>query len=777
VHSRNCFPLPENNTSVNRTAFRFILQLILTIQLLSLPSQLWANLALGTEKKLFEVKGLEVRGNKKVEAEAVLEKVSTKPGTMATNYSLRKDIERIYALKHFENVEVHREGNNLVFMVKEKPLISKIVFEGNDEINNDDLLAVIKSKEYAIMDINVVKADIDALTKHYEDKGFFLANIRYEFKKLTEENLELIFKIKEFDKVRVKKVIFLGNKAFSDFQLKDIMETREEGLFSFMSGAGNYKELNFQTDVERIKYFYKTKGYLQVNIGTPEITVSEDKKWVFISMKLTEGPIFSVNQVKFQGEVLFPEEELLSKLKMKEGDTYSEETLRQDIQMLTELYQDQGYAFANVLRTLDIVPGANKVDIEFSFEKGKIAYFGKIDVKGNTKTRDKVVRRELKIREGARYSGTDLRVSKENVNRLGFFEQGSVIFNTVSAPGKDDVLDVEIQVKERNTGQISLGAGYSTATGGFMQASIAQNNFMGYGQNLSFSLSLSKVNQTWNIGFMEPYLFDTKWTAGADIFSQNNRTSSSVEYKRNGFDTRIGHPIFDYTRLFLSYRLEDTELKAINDPTIDPNVENGLASSVRVSLVRDLRDNTFEPTKGYYANLAVEYAGVGGDKKWLKTIADGRYFWNFYSDFVFRSRVYGSKLDIVDSRPIPRTEKFTLGGARDLRGYNLEAIGPRSTVVDALGRTISFNSGALFAAYTSLEVEHPLAREAGLKWVVFFDAGDAGDYENFRPKMDYGFGFRWFSPIGVLRFEFGYPINPTARDAGSQFHFDIGQLF
>ena len=777
MHFRNCLPFLVKCSLVNQATILQFIRSILISALFCLPTLVYSNVSLGPEKKLFVAKSVEVRGNKKVEAEAILEKISIKPGMEVTNYALRKDIERIYGLKHFETVEAHRESNNLVFMVREKPLISKIVFEGNDEINNDDLKAVIKSKEYAILDVNMVKGDIEAMAKHYEDKGFFLANIRYEFKKLTEENLELVFKIKEFDKVRVKKIIFLGNKAFSDFQLKDIMETREEGLFSFMSGAGNYKELNFQTDVERIKYFYKTKGYLQVNIGTPEITVSEDKKWVFITMKLTEGPIFTVNNIKFQGEVLFSDEELLEKLKMKEEETYSEDTLRQDIQMLTELYQDQGYAFANVLRTLDIVPGANKVDVEFSFEKGKIAYFGKIDVKGNTKTRDKVVRRELKIREGARYSGTDLRISKENVNRLGFFEQGSVIFNTVSSPGKDDVLDVEIQVKERNTGQISLGAGYSTATGGFMQASIAQNNFLGRGQNLSFSLSYSKVNRTWNIGFMEPYLFDTQWTAGADIFSQNNRTSTSVEYNREGFDARVGHPIFDYTRLFLSYRLEDTELKVINDPTIDPAVENGIASSVRVSLVRDLRDNTFEPTKGYFANLAVEYAGIGGDKKWVKTIADGRYFWNFYSDFVLRSRVYGSKLDIVDSRPIPRTEKFTLGGARDLRGYNIEAIGPRSTAVDSLGRTISFNSGALFAAYTSIEIEHPLAREAGLKWVVFFDAGDAGDFDQFRPKMDYGFGFRWFSPIGVLRFEFGYPINPSDRDAGSQFHFDIGQLF
>jgi len=258
-----------------------------------------------------------------------------------------------------------------------------------------------------------------------------------------------------------------------------------------MSGSGNFKEVNFQQDIERLKYFYRMKGYLQVNVGTPEITVSEDKKWVFITMKITEGPEFSVNKISFQGELLFPENDMREKLLLKENETYSEESLRKDIQLLTEMYQDEGYAFANVIRNLNIVPGENKVDVEFSFEKGKIAYFGKILIKGNSKSRDKVIRRELTIREGQKFNGTALRVSRENIQRLGFFEPESITLNTVSPKDREDVLDVEVTVKEKNTGQISLGAGYSTATGAFFQSSITQTNFRGMGQNLSFSLNLA----------------------------------------------------------------------------------------------------------------------------------------------------------------------------------------------------------------------------------------------------------------------------------------------
>lgn len=738
---------------------------------------------LGPRVDLFKVDAIKVEGLRKVEEQAVLDRIGTRPEMMLDNYLLRSDIQKIYGLKYFEHVEAHRENRSgkdtLVFQVTERPIVSDIIFEGNSEISKDDLEGEIKSKKFSIIDINTVQSDVEKLQKFYEEKGFYLASVDHELRKLDEENIELVFKVKEFQKVRVKQITFLGNKAFGDDELKGIMETREEGLFSFLSGAGNFKEFNFQNDIERLRYFYRTKGYFQINVGTPEITVSEDKRWVFITVKLNEGPMFTINEIDFQGEKLFTDQELKEKINMKEDSVYSEEALRQDIQLLTELYQDEGYAFANVLRTLDIVPGENKVNVEFSFEKGKLARFGHIRISGNTKTRDKVVRRELEIEEGQQFSGSALRRSRENVNRLGFFEQGSVVFNTVSPPGRDDVLDVEISVEERNTGQISLGAGYSTATGGFLQASISQNNFRGLGQNLSFSLSIADNDQRFNLGFTEPYLFDTKWTAGADIFRTKNEQSRSFSFLKEGFDLRVGYPIFDYTRLFLTYKFEDTELTNVSDPTIDEDVENGLASSVRTTLVRDKRNNSFEPSKGHYLSASVEYAGLGGDKFWWRTEFDGRYYKNLIGDLVFRSRLFVGHMSKVNSRGIPRSEKYQLGGSRNLRGFPFEGVGPKQAAIDPeSGQTLTFNSRALFSAFTSFELEHPLAREAGLKWVVFFDAGDARDFDKYKVFMDYGFGFRWFSPIGILRFEFGFPLNTHGEeDEGSQFHFDIGQFF
>ena len=744
-------------------------------------SHLFAAEDLGARVEFFTIDRIDVVGIKKVEKEAILEKIGSKPGMKLDNYLLKKDLEKIYSMKYFESVEAHQDtvdGKNVLrFNLKEKPIITKITFEGNDGLSDDDLKGQVKSKVFSILDTTTIKSDVQSLLKFYEEKGYFLASVDFKEKKLNEENTELIFNIKEFDKVKVKKINFLGNVAFSDEEIKAILQTQEDSLFSFMSGTGNFKEINFQNDIERLKYFYRMKGYLQINIGTPEITVSEDKRWVFITMKLTEGPQFTVNKISFQGEVLFPESDLREKMVLKEQETYSEESLRKDIQLLTEMYQDEGYAFANVIRNLNVVPGENKVDVEFSFEKGKIAYFGRIKIKGNPKSRDKVIRREILVKEGQKFNGTALRQSKENVQRLGFYEPESIVFNTVSPKDKEDVLDVEVSVKEKNTGQISLGAGYSTATGGFFQASVTQSNFRGLGQNLSFSLNVAKNSNTFSVDFTEPYLNDSKWSLGGGVFRSNNDTSSSYSERRTGGNIRVGYPILTFTNLYLTYKLEDTTIKSVDDPTIDIDVENGLASSVQTSIVHDRRDDRSDPRKGYFVSYTTEFTGVGGEKKWLKNETEARTYFPVVGDLIFRTRWYAGKLDQVDNRPIPRTEKFSLGGSRNLRGYSYEDIGPTKLAVGNDGKIQRFNIGGEFMSFANFEFQHPLSREAGLKWVLFFDAGHAGDLDKVKVYTDYGFGFRWFSPIGVLRFEFGYPLTGEYKDQGSQFHFDIGQLF
>lgn len=726
-------------------------------------------------------------GLRKVEAQAILEKIGSIPGSVLERQILENDLKNIYKMKYFEKVAVfgedHPKGMILKFVVQEKPIIKGIRIEGNEEEDEDELRKQIKSKPYGIIDISTLNSDIRSLQKFYEDKGYFLINVSYEVKEVNKENVDIVFKISENQQVKVKKIIFLGNKMLHDEELKNIMMTREDALLASMSGAGSFRDFYFQADLERLNYYYRTKGYLQVNIANPVVTVTDDKKWIFVTMQINEGPQFTVDQIDFSGDLLFTDSELMSKLQLLPEQIYNEETLRLDIQTLTEAYQDLGYAFANVVRTLEPVEGQNKVKIHYSFEKGQKAYLGKITVRGNTKTRDKVVRRELEIYEGMLYSGSKMRISKENVNRLGFFDKDSVIFNSITPPGKSNIVDVDIVVKERQTGQISLGAGYSSSTKGFIQASVSQSNFRGLGEDLNFSLNLASQQQTYSVGFTEPYFLDSKWSLGGMVYKSNSNTIESFDYAKEGFDVRVGRPVFPYTRGYLTYGYRDTEVTDTHIYGINTDEESGVASGLEISLVQDKRNNSFEPSNGHWASVALEYVGLGGDFKWLRHEIEGRYYKTVWGDLVFRSRARITQLFETSDKKVPRTERFSMGGSNNLRGFGSNDIGPLEEKISKDSKVPGiYNVGGLFSALATFEMEHPLIEEAGLKWVVFYDTGNVyrkymGQGGDYSLRSDYGLGMRWFSPIGVLRFELGFPINKKKEEASNQFDFGIGQNF
>lgn len=733
------------------------------------------------------IQKIQFYGLRKVESEALLEKISSIPGKNLDEENLRNDLKTIYKMKFFESVLVkgQLQKNEVIlnFEVKEKPILRNIKIEGNEEEDEDELKKQIKSKPFGIIDINILNQDVVALQKYYEDKGYLLTQIDYQIVKISSENVDIIFNIKENEPVKVKTVTFLGNEKISDEELKNMMLTKEDALFASMSGAGSFREYYFQADQERLAYYYRTKGYLQANITNPVVTVSDDKKWIFITFQVREGPEFTVDSIEYSGDLLFTDQQLTEKLKLLPELIYNEETLRQDILTLTEMYQDEGYAFANVVRLLEPVEGQNRVKIKFSFEKGNKTYIGKISVKGNSKTRDKVVRRELEIYEGMLYSGTKMRLSKENVNRLGFFEQQSVIFNTSTPAGRNDIVDVEILVKERQTGQIQAGAGYSSAQKFFFQASVRQTNFRGLGEDLNFSLELATKRENYSIGFTDPYFLDTKWSLGGMVYKTLSQLITTFDFERKGFDIRVGYPVLPYTRAFLTYSFKDTDIRNVRVTNIDAEKESGIASGVEASLVRDKRNNSFEPTGGYWASMSTEYVGIGGDFNWIKPEVEGRYYKTVAGDLVFRSRLRFSQLFKDGDNFIPRTEKFSMGGPRNMRGFALEGIGPRALLLEQDGvNSRLYNTGGLFSTLGTLELEHPLIQEAGLKWVLFYDTGNVyqdyiGKGGDFGLRSDYGFGMRWFSPIGILRFEMGFPLSRKENEDSNQFHFDLGQNF
>ena len=741
-----------------------------------------------------KITGVFVEGLKRIEKEAVMAKVGSQTGTSLSSDQLRSDIQALYKMGFFEDIQVEGQsdgqgGVQLVLTFRERPVISKIDFEGNEHISSSDLKEVIQVKEWAIFDVNKIKEDVRLLQKHFEEKSFYLTKVAFEVKETEAGEVELTYRVTDYDKVQIKKVTFLNNHHFGDEQLKSVLsDTREGGFLSFLTGSGNFKDTAFKQDLQKLLLWYLEHGYIRFRYENPVVTISDDKKWLFISIYVDEGEQYKIGSVDFGGDLLFPVQELHDSLVMTSDQPFSISARNQDIQKLTEKYQDLGYAFVNVIPKMDIHEDTKTVDIKYEFEKGNLTYFGEINVIGNNKTHDKVIRRELKIHEGELFNGTALRQSKENVERLGFFAPGEVVFNTVSPKNKQDVVNVEISVKERSTGTITLGAGFGSVQGFFFTTQISEINLMGRGQTLSlagqyslYSAYPGQTNSSLNLGFTDPYTFDTLWTTGFDVYAIYFPIPNKYNVQKLGFDVRLGHPIAEFINLYLTYRFEGVRDNLTNS-NIPPavfqqiaNADTGILSSIALNVVRDKRNNRFETTGGNYQSLSFEVAGVGGDMKFIKWVANNRFYHRLIGDLVFRNNVEIGHIMGYGGKDIPPAQKFYLGGPNNMKGYQMFLLGP--TTPDLQGNP--FPLGGTFQAFTTLELEYPLIKEAGIKFVVFFDAGNTWDQFPLNDilRTDVGFGFRWFSPFGPLRFEFGYPLTARSYDTSPVFQFMIGPPF
>jgi outer membrane protein insertion porin family len=726
---------------------------------------------------------IRIEGLKRIEKDAVLAKLSTKSGSVLSQEQIRSDIQALFNMGHFDDISVQGELEgtgqvNVTYVFRERPVVAKVVFEGNERITSSDLKDVIKVKEWSILDVNKVKEDVGFIQKHYEEKGFYLAKVSFDIKTNQPDEVELVYKINDYEKVQIRQITFLNNTKFSDNELKSVFgETREGGFFSFMSGSGNFKESAFKQDLQRLTYWYLDHGYVKFKYENPVVTVSEDKKWLYISIFVDEGEQYKMGSVDFGGDLLFSKEELQSELTLKTDEIFSISKRNADIQHLTEKYQDLGYAFVNVVPKMNIHDDTKTLDIEYSFEKGNLVYFGEINVIGNSKTYDKVIRRELKINEGELYSGSKLRQSRENVERLGYFAPGEVIFNTVSPKGKSDVLNVEISVKERSTGTITLGAGYGSYQGFFFTTQISEINLMGRGQTLSLAAqySVQVLSQSLNLGFTEPYTFDSRWTTGFDLYGLKFPIPNRWTTSKLGFDIRLGHPVIEFTNAYITFKHEGIQnLNPRDVPDEVVRADSGILSSLIFSVIRDKRNNRFETSAGNYQSASFETAGFYGDKKFFKFIANNRFYKRLVGDLVFRNSIEVGQMTAYGGEPLPPSQKFYLGGPNNMKGYSLFILGPQrfspAYGIQPLGGEIE--------AFSLFELEYPLIREAGIKTVLFFDAGNTWNRgDNVVIRTDAGFGFRWFSPIGPLRFEWGFPLARRGNEESPVFQFFIGPPF
>lgn len=759
-----------------------------------------------------KVQKIVVKGNKKIEADAVVAKLATKQGEAFSSEKARQDLDLLFKTGFFYDVKIERDavegGLQLTYTVVEKPAVVEIVFTGNSEIDSTELTTTAALKPYEILNQGRIRDAVDKIQKVYEDKGFFLARITPKIEPAGkdgrgDEAVKLTFEIQENDKVKVKRITILGNKNIGDGKIKGLLQTQEGGFFSFVSSSGSYKQDAFDRDVQLINYLYFNEGYVQIKVDRPQVYVTPDKKGIYITIRVEEGERFKVGTVDFAGDLLFPRSELDEAIEIDQSEWYAHETLLKDIRTVQAKYGDLGYAYANIIPRTRIREKDKEVDLTFEIDKGNKVYFGRISVVGNTKTRDKVVRRELMVQEGELYNETRRRESLDNVKRLGYFDD--VNFNASTPSDNQDLMNIDIVVKERNTGSIQVGAGYSTYSQFIFNGQINQINLLGKGQRLGVSIDLSQNQSLFNLNFTEPYFLDTDWSLGFDAY-QSKRTTQEYEETKKGGAVRVGYPITRFLRTFVRYKLESSEIN-LNSVYGDPDMfpvptaanpspqgnPNGLTSSATLTLEYDKRNDRYTPTKGAYASGSIEYAGLGGDHNFTKGLLTARLYEKVFWEVVFRSNfTYGFIRSNDVNRDPPFNELFLLGGANSLRGFNWFSVAKRkfsNKVFNDLTPTVGADTARMRAnrpfggteqIFYQGELEFPLIQEAGIKGVVFYDIGEANDYiSSGELRSDIGFGFRWFSPIGPLRFEWGFPLDRKAEleEPAVVFQFAIGAPF
>lgn len=755
------------------------------------------------------INSIQVEGLRKIEKDAVLLKLISKTGEEYSSEKVAKDIQVLFRMNYFVQIEVQKEqvgnGVNLFYKISEKPIVTEIIFEGNSDVKTEDLETQSGLKAFEVINFDKVQDAVVKLQKYYEDKGFYLAKIRPEIEDVKkDETVKVKFIIVESDKVKVKKVTFVGNRKIPDSELKNDPRffTKEAGFFSFISSSGSYKQEAFENDLQVLRYVYWSKGFLQVKIERPTVTVTPDKKSIYVTYFIEEGEQYSVGEVDFAGDILFPKSELYEISKLKENGIFSVDVMRKDISDLQAKYGDLGYAFTNVVPKYNFHEAEKTVDLVFEFDKGQKVYFGEFNVVGNSKTRDKVIRREMKIQEGELYNETRKRKSLENIQRLGFFDD--VNFKTSTPADQPNKMNIDVVVKERNTGQIQLTAAYGSGTGFSLGGSIVQNNFRGLGQALEARVDASKDRQDYKLSLTDPYFQDTLWSAGFDVFYIENNQRITYDIRKFGGNIRFGHPVWDdYLRGYVRYKIDKTDLYETpeTDPVLFPlDTARGVTSSLTLTLEYDTRNDRMFPSKGIFTDVSYERAGLGGDLRFQEFSGRFRFFFNPVWDLVWRNNIgYSNIQPLEDGGAVPFTELYQMGGAYSLRGYSSSTVGRRlysqmrynqmgdasspfyrpGITEDDRQRASWLIFGGTKQLIYQTELQFPLIKEAGLSGVTFFDIGQAQDeITQSQFLSDIGMGFRWMSPLGLLRFEWGWPLQTDDYTSNAvNFEFSIGPPF
>jgi len=743
-----------------------------------------------TEELAKIVTAVEIKGNKSISTAKIVAKIKTRVGQEYSQNIISGDIKRIFNMGFFSDIKVDREdymdGFKVIFYLSEKPIIESIAFEGARVVSKRKLKQITSSKAGEFLDHQVLKEDIKNIEDEYKKRGFSLSDISYDIKIEDQENkADVKIIIKESLRIRIKKIDFVGNDSFKNKQLLKLIKTRKRIWFF---SAGFYDKEVLTEDVERLKAFYKRNGFLDAKVSYEKEI--KKKGLMYLTFYIQEGTKYFVGNISIKGNSAISKEDILSKIQeCLPGEIFSHDLLQVDVDSVKEIYFEKGYIFAEAQTATSLDPETGKVDIDYSIDEGEIAYVDRVNVIGNTKTKDVVIRRELRIKPGERFDGQKLRRSRERLRNLGFFEEVGFNIEPGIAPNRKDLV---VEVKESKTGEFSFGGGYSTIDEFVGFISIEQRNFdfknfpyfTGDGQDLRFYAEWGTVRENYQLSWTEPWIFDYPLSFGFDIYQTGHDKETDVGYgyseKRAGGDLRLGKELSEYLSAAMMYRYEVIDISDVSvDATNDLKKEAGenTVSSLGFQLTRDTRDNRFAPTKGTYLSGWFDIAGgfLGGDKDFTRLTGKASHNIPCFKDSVLEFRLQAGVVDAFgDSDDVPIYERFFAGGANTIRGYNERKVGPIDPVSeDPLGgeSMLVFN-----IEYTKPIVEY-------IKVAAFYDVGNVwskiSDFGSGSFKAGVGVGVRIKTPIGPIRLDYGYPLNtePGEEDKEGQFYFSMSHGF
>ncbi|MDX2499347.1 MAG: outer membrane protein assembly factor BamA [Deltaproteobacteria bacterium] len=729
--------------------------------------------------KLFKrqtIVDVRIKGNQRIEEDAILKIIKVKKGDVFNVKNVSDELKAVFAMGYFDDVRIEGEtvpdGKILIFVVQEKPTVRGILLKGNTWVYEDEeIKEELTVRKGAILNINTLQRDMRRIEELYKEKNYYNVKVKFNVYARKENQADIEYEIDEGQKFQVDKIDFVGNNAYSDGKLKGLMQTSEGGMLSFITQSGDLNEENLSQDMARLTAYYHNNGYVQARIGEPEIKFEADG--IVISIRVVEGPQFKVGEVTLSGDLIIPPEQLMVKLKILEEEFYNRDILRLDVITLTDIYSNGGYANVDITPRIDEDGEKLEVNITFDIAKGKQVIFEEITISGNTKTRDKVIRRQLQVYEQELYSGGRLKRSVRNLYRLDFFEDIKV--DTVKG-GADDKMKLNIHVTEKDTGSFSFGAGYGNAENMFLTASIAERNLFGRGQNLSLKAQVGAKTARYVLGFTEPWLFDIPLSFGVDAY---NWQYSFSTYDKDSFggNLRLGYPLIDYSRLTLTYTYDIADIKNVDEDaanSISNDEGENIKSSIAALLRYDSRNHLFHPTGGSMHSVNYEFAGLGGTVGFNKIQAETGWYYPFFWQIVGVLHSKAGYVKELQGMDLPDYEKFYMIGIDALRGFERDDLSPRDENGNEVGGTTFVQANA--------EIRFPLVPQAGVYGVGFFDTGDiwggGEDIELSEMRESAGCGVRWLSPMGPVRLEYGWILDPKDTDVASgSWEFSMASAF